>query len=97
LTSSDAIKIEFTYQEEFAIYVAKTYANNVEFVEKMILDSQALRWCLLDIYNWFVKNKGMAKFETLDEATISKLNGSYEQVSVCLWILNFIFETYFVL
>jgi hypothetical protein len=94
---NDAIKIQFTYQEEFAIFIAKTYANNVEFGEKMIRDSQSLRWCLLDIYNWFVKNKGMAKFETLDEATRSKLNGSSDQVSICLWLLNFIFETYFVL
>lgn len=95
MINSDAIKIEFTYQEEFALYVAKTYSNNVEFGERMIRDSQSLRWCLLDVYNWFVRNKGLSKYETLDEETKKKLNGTSDQVATCLWLLNYVFENYF--
>ena len=95
MTSSDAIKIEFSYQEEFVLKIAKVYSNNVEFGERMIMDSQSLRWCLLDVYWWFVMNKGLAKYETLDEETRNKLSATSEQVGICLWLLNFVFETYF--
>ncbi len=91
MINSDAIKIEFDYREEFAIYIAKEYANDVEFWEKMIKDSQALRWCLLDVYNWMVGNRGMGKYERMgEEAEKGK------QVCACLWLLNFVFEKYFV-
>ncbi len=91
MTNSDAIKIELSYQEEFAIQVAKTYANDIEFGEKMIRDNQPLRWCLLDVYNWMVGNRGMRTYQTLDEEKEKGL-----QVCMCLWLLNFVFEKYFV-
>ncbi len=88
---NEVVKIEFTYQEEFVINFAKTYANDVELGERMIADSPPLRWCLLDAYHWMMRNRGMAKYETLDEEPIKGL-----QVCTCLWLLNFVFEKYFV-
>ncbi len=93
---SEIVKIQLTYQEEFAISVAKAYERDVEMGEKMIRDSAPLRCCLLDVYKWLVKNRGLEDYENVDQETKNKLLGSSEQVCLCLWVLNFVFEKYFV-
>jgi len=104
---SDVVKIEFTEEEKWAIKYARGYADDVAGIEKFILGSQPRRFCIMELYKWFVRNKGLKKIEDLDIETKTTIYNDSKnifpeqmdqvkrkQLCVFLYFMNYIFENY---
>lgn len=102
------VKISFEDYEKRAIEWARDYANDISFTEKNIFESRPRRYCIIDMYKTFVRNKKLEKIELISQDDKNYwYNKSKEvfpqemekdlrrQLCIFLYFMNHIFDKYF--
>lgn len=106
---ADVVKIELSEREKTIISWAKSYANDVAGIEKIMISSRPYRFCITDFYKWFVKEKGLIKLEDLPENEKKEIFdksteicpdnvGDIVRKQICefVYVMNHVFDKYFV-
>lgn len=104
---SKIAKISLTDYEKKAIDWASRYANDVQGIEKVVLNSEPYRYCVWGMYREFViegKIKAIEKISTEErEGIYAECNRLFpsapkearKQICIFLYFMNYIFENYF--
>ena len=101
-------KVQIDYLKE-AMAWAGNYANDVQLIEAMALNSEAYRICVLDMYRNFVSSGELVKLDNVSkDEKLTFWNESKrifpdemsdlkrKQLCIFLYFMSFIFEKYFI-